>query len=123
VPIKLREVSKLPSDNADVVEVLGLKIPVGGSLPLGAQAQWTDLLSEYDSGRVGAVEFMLRSFCLYTWRLGKNERINYAWFSQQELHPDDITELFEGVNALQKAMLPDDGEKPKGKTKAAKLSN
>lgn len=123
MPIKLRQVEKLPTDNAETVSILGLEIPVGGSLPLGAQAQWTDLLAEYDSGRVGAVEFMLKSFCLYTWRLGKHERINYAWLSQQELHPDDITELMQGVTALQKAMMPDDGEKPKGKTKAAKLSN
>lgn len=121
--IKLREVSKLPTDNAETVSVLGLEIPVGGSLPLGAQAQWTDLLAEYESGRVGAVEFMLRSFCLYTWRLPKHERVNYSWLSQQELHPDDITELMKGVTALQQAMLPDDGEKPKGKASKAKLSN
>lgn len=121
--IKLREVEKLPTTDSEVVTILGLDIPVKGSLPLGAQVKWTDLLSKYENNEIGAVEFMLESFCLYTWRLPQHERVKYSWLSQQNLHPDDISELMAGVAKLQQAMMPTEDVKTQGKTKRVKEAN
>lgn len=120
MPIKIKNAGKLPTANdVETVDVLGLEIPISGSLPLGAQVQWTDTLNKYEAGDYGVIEFMLRAFCLYTWRCAnKSDRVDYNWLSQQQLDEDEIKDLFEGVAKLNAAMLPDSGEKPKGKSRA-----
>lgn len=106
MPIKLANTQVLRT-HVETVHVLGLDIPKTDKLPLGAQAELNDTIARNARGEIGETEFILRVFCLFTWRLGRTERVSYQWLGEQILTAEEITELTVGTLDLLRAIGSD----------------
>lgn len=104
MPIVLKNRSGLPKGDVDTVDVLGLSIPLTGDLPFGGQVELMDLQAAFDAERVGQAEFLMRVFCLFTWRLPKHEHVRYEWLARQNLEVDEISEITTATLQLLNAM-------------------
>lgn len=124
MPIKLKNRVSLPKADAETIEVLGLDIPLTGDLPFGGQIELFDLQTAYDEGAVGKLEFLMRVFCIFTWRLAKHEHVKYDWLSRQKLESEELAELTTGTLKLLEAMRADgdEGNDPKPSKRAKSKS-
>lgn len=122
MPIVLKNRGALPTEPTETVEVLGLSIPVTDSLPFGGQVELMDLQNAFEAGEVGKVEFLMRVFCLFTWRLPKHEHVRYEWLSRQTLEVDEVKELMDGtlhlLNGFKREVVEGNAPKPKKGRKA-----
>ena len=98
--IKLKNMDKVPDASFETVDVLGLSIPKTSKLPFGATVQYIDLVSKRDAGLVGSSEFYFRLFCLFTWRLPRDQRVTYEWLSDQRLEKEEIEDIVRATNQL-----------------------
>lgn len=123
MPITLKNREALPREGLETVDVLGLSIPVTDSLPFGGQVELMDLQRAFEAGEVGQVEFMMRAFCLFTWRLPKHEHVRYDWLARQNLEPEEIADLMTAtlalLNGFKKVEESGEGNAPKKGKKAA----
>lgn len=91
------------------IEVLGISVPVISSLdelPLGVQAEASDLLFSLSSGNIGPTQWSVRMFCLAT-QLNRNpqERIVWTELSRMNLEPDEEQELISGALEVVKPLI------------------
>ena len=124
MPIVLKNRGGLPKGDAETVDVLGLSIPITTDLPFGGQVELMDLQAAFEAEKVGQVEFLMRTFCLFTWRLPKRERVTYEWLSRQQLDADEVTEItaatLQLLNGLKGNEDEDEGEGEGNDPKPAK---
>jgi len=124
MPLKLKNMHKVPSTDYETVKVLGLEIPLTRDLPFGAQVELLDMQARHEQGEFGQLEYLLRTFCVFTRRLPKGEQVRYEWLARQELEADEVTELVNGTLALLQAQGAQEdeasGNAPK-KTRAKKV--
>jgi hypothetical protein len=100
LPIRIKNKSKLPETEYDTVTVLGLEIPKTKDLPFGGQVQLVDLQNAFEAGEIREFEFLMRLFCLFTWRLPKTEHVRYEWLAGQKLEPEEVTEITTATTEL-----------------------
>lgn len=124
MPIILKNREALPKVDVDTVEVLGLSIPITNTLPFGGQVELMDLQRAYEAGEVGQVEFMMRCFCLFTWRLPKHEHVRYDWLARQDLEQDEIAEMMTATLTLLNGYRDgEEGNSPKASQKGKKTGS
>lgn len=117
--LKLKNANVLPLEH-ETINVLGLDIPITKRLPFGAQVEILDLSSKRDEGEIGNFEFLMRTFCLFTRRLPKRDRVDYAWLSSQDLEPDEIAAIVAATTQLLAAFSGGDDDEEVGEGNAPK---
>lgn len=102
MPLKLRNATiiQAPTDDNDVVEVLGLKIPRRGKLPYGGQTLLMEASLLFTASTIREYQFFNMAFCAFTWRLPKRERVDHEWLIEQTLTVEESTEIIRAVNEL-----------------------
>lgn len=124
MPIKLKNRSKLPDIDFETVTALGLEIPKTQRFPFGGQVALVDLQNRFAAAEVGEFEFLMRLFCLFTWRLPKGEHVRYEWLAAQDLEADEISEIIAAANELLKHLnTPAEGEEGQKKAVRNKTKN
>lgn len=109
MPLQLKNRGALPKTSVETVDVLGLSIPITDTLPFGGQVELMDLQLAYEAGDVGRVEFMMRAFCLFTWRLPKHEHVRYEQIAREDLEQDEIAEIMTATLTLLEGFKTDGG--------------
>lgn len=127
MPIQLKNMNRAPQTDYDTVSVLGLDIPKTRDLPFGGQVELIDLQGKYERAEMGQFEYLMRLFCLFTWRLPKTEHVRYEWLAQQSLEPTEMAGLMsataELLNAFNEAKEGAEGKAASPKRASKKPAN
>jgi hypothetical protein len=110
VPLNIKHRKALPLKDVETVHVCGLDIPLDGDLPYGAQIELFDHQNRFNLGEIGQFEYLMRAFCVFTWRLPAQDRVRYHELAERDPTPEQMAELVNGTLALLKARAADAGE-------------